>query len=182
MRQLAKALLLGTYNGIITHVPFYAIRHAYLRILLGVKVGSGVAIHTGCTFSGRVVRIGAGSVINRNCVLDGRGGLEIGRQVSISPECCLLSLTHDPQSADFKAFAKPLRIGDRAWLGTRALVLPGAHIGEGAVVGAGSVVSKPVDPFTMVAGNPAKKIGDRTRDLTYTLKYFPLFNTDVHWP
>ncbi|MBZ4646302.1 MAG: galactoside-O-acetyltransferase, partial [Clostridia bacterium] len=47
-----------------------------------------------------------------------------------------------------------------AWIGAGAIIMPDVHIGEGSVVGAGSVVTKDVGPFTIVAGVPARKIGD----------------------
>jgi acetyltransferase-like isoleucine patch superfamily enzyme len=64
-------------------------------------------------------------------------------------------------------------IGSRAWIGYRAIILPGVTIGEGAVVAAGAVVSRDVPPYTVVAGNPARAIGDRPRDLTYRLEFRP---------
>ncbi len=64
-------------------------------------------------------------------------------------------------------------IGDRVWIGYGALILPGVKLGEGAVVGAGAVVTKDVEPFTIVAGNPARKIGERTKELRYRLNYDP---------
>ncbi len=64
-------------------------------------------------------------------------------------------------------------IGDRSGSATRAIILPGIEIGEGAVVGAGAVVTKDVPPFTIVAGNPAVKIGIDPRDLDYTLDFRP---------
>jgi maltose O-acetyltransferase len=64
-------------------------------------------------------------------------------------------------------------IGDHAWIGYRALVLPGVTIGEGGVVAAGAVVTKDVPPYAIVAGNPARVVGQRTRDLTYELDYRP---------
>ncbi len=54
--------------------------------------------------------------------------------------------------------SRPIRINDRAWIGFNAAILKGVTIGEGAVVGAGSVVTKDVEPFTAVAGNPARTI------------------------
>ena len=54
---------------------------------------------------------------------------------------------------------KPIVIKDKAWIGMNAIVLKGVTIGEGAVVAAGSVVTKDVEPWTVVGGNPAKKIG-----------------------
>jgi acetyltransferase-like isoleucine patch superfamily enzyme len=68
---------------------------------------------------------------------------------------------HDWQSADFAYVSAPVRIGDRAWICSRSIILPGVTIGEGAVVAAGSVVSKDVAPWTLVGGNPARKLRDR---------------------
>ncbi len=51
---------------------------------------------------------------------------------------------------------KPIRIGDKAWIGFNAIILKGVSIGEGAVVGAGSVVTKDIEPWTIVAGSPAR--------------------------
>ncbi|OAD21548.1 chloramphenicol O-acetyltransferase, partial [Candidatus Thiomargarita nelsonii] len=59
------------------------------------------------------------------------------------------------------------------WIGYRALILPGITLGEGAVVGAGAVVTKEVEPYTIVGGNPAQFIKKRQTDLEYTLKYQP---------
>ncbi|WP_292489709.1 DapH/DapD/GlmU-related protein [Mesorhizobium sp.] len=49
-----------------------------------------------------------------------------------------------------------VRISDNAWIGFNSIILKGVTIGEGAIVGAGSVVTKNVEPFTIVAGNPAR--------------------------
>lgn len=54
--------------------------------------------------------------------------------------------------------SKPVHIGKRAWIGAGATILPGVTIGDNAVVGAGSVVTKDVEPDTIVAGNPARLI------------------------
>jgi acetyltransferase-like isoleucine patch superfamily enzyme len=52
-------------------------------------------------------------------------------------------------------------IGENAWIGAKAVLLSGAHIGEGSIVGAGAVVDFEVPPYTTVAGNPARVISDR---------------------
>jgi galactoside O-acetyltransferase len=59
----------------------------------------------------------------------------------------------------------PVTIGRHAIIGCGAVILPGVTIGEGAAVGALSLVTKDVPPFTIVAGTPAKVIGQRKRDL-----------------
>ena len=60
-----------------------------------------------------------------------------------------------------------MEIGDRAWLGSNVTVLPGVNIGEGAVCCAGCVVTKDVEPYAVVAGIPARKVGERPRRLVY---------------
>ncbi|MFM9401579.1 CatB-related O-acetyltransferase [Myroides odoratimimus] len=52
-------------------------------------------------------------------------------------------------------------IGDGAWLGMRSMIMPGITIGEGAIIASGAVVIKDVEPYTIVAGNPAKPIKQR---------------------
>ena len=72
-----------------------------------------------------------------------------------------------------------MTIGDHVWIGTGAIILPGVNLGEGCVVGAGSVVTRSVDPYVIVAGNPARMIKRRQQGLTYRTKYFPYFDTDI---
>ena len=124
--------------------------------------------------NGRKIFIGEHNVINRGCVLDGRHyTISTGRNVSIGPESVILTLGHDPQSPEFVCRGGNVEIGDYAWLGYRVLVLPGVKIGVGAVVGAGSVVTKNVEPYTIVAGNPARVIGQRQKILSYEHNYDP---------
>lgn len=54
--------------------------------------------------------------------------------------------------------ALPIVIEDNVWIAANVVVLPGVTVGEGAVVGAGSVVTKDVEPYALVAGNPARKV------------------------
>jgi acetyltransferase-like isoleucine patch superfamily enzyme len=84
-------------------------------------------------------------------------------------------MEHDPQSGTYTTQGGPVVIEDYAWVSCRVVILPGVTIGRGAVVAAGSVVTKDVAPYTIVGGVPAKKIGDRNRDLTYTLDYHKAF-------
>jgi len=57
-------------------------------------------------------------------------------------------------------------IGDGAWIGLRAMILPGVTIGEGAIVASGAIVTKNVPPYTIVAGNPAAPVRKRFSDAT----------------
>ncbi len=179
IRVFIKACSVYFYNSFLTNVPGYFLRTFYLRHVLGLRIGENVAIHMGCFFTGDQIDIGDRSVVNRNCYLDGRGGLKILEDVSISPEVYLLSMSHNADSPGFDAVPNPLTIERHVWIGARAILLPGATIREGSVIGAGSVVTKSTEPFAMVAGNPAKFIRERSHALDYELRYFPYFNTDI---
>ncbi len=177
-KNILIALAFYLYNSFITHIPFYFIRHFYLRAILGIKLGSNSAVHMGCFFAGKKVIIGSNTVINRDCYIDGRVEIQIGNNVSISPQTYILSLSHDTKSSTFDAIIGPVKIKDYVWIGVRAIILPGVTLAKGCVVGAGSVVTKSCNEYDIIAGVPSKKIGERCRELKYKLNYFPLFNTD----
>ena len=174
IRSLAGSVLAWKYNAILAHLPSRLLRHSYLRFWLG-RFGRGSGVQLGCRFlNGRKVLLGQRNVINFGCMLDGRVyPIVIGDDVSIGPEAAILTLGHDPQSPDFADRGGPVSIGDRVWIGYRALIMPGVTIGEGAVVAAGAVVTRNVAPFTIVGGNPAREIGQRTDQLRYELAFQP---------
>lgn len=157
-------------NHIVAYVPSFAFRRTWYRRLLGIEIGRHVGVFMGTYmwFFGpgvnrrNGVRIGKNTRINRRCTLDLRNGLIIGDNVSISPEVMILAASHDINDPDFAPAAHPpITIEDHAFIGTRALILPGVTVGRGAVVVAGSQVSKDVPPMTIVAGTPARPIGMR---------------------
>ena len=120
------------------------------------------------------VHFGQRNVINFGCLFDGRRfEIRTGSDVSIGPCASLLTLGHDAYSPDFADEGGDIVIGDRAWIAYGALILPGVTVGEGAVVGAGAVVAKDVPPFAIVAGNPARIIGEREKNLRYQLDCDP---------
>lgn len=173
-RLLFGGMAAALYNGFIGKIPSRHIRRGYLKVYLG-GCGDGISVQMGCRFlNGRKIYFGARNVINFGCVFDGRKFfIRTGDDVSIGPEAAILNLGHDPRSPDFADRGGDVIIGSRVWIGFRAVILPGVKIGDGAVVGAGAVVTKDVEPFTIVAGNPAQKIGERNRDLNYRLKFDP---------
>ncbi len=163
-------------NNIIAYIPFYCVRHFYYRRICGIKIGKYASIHLRTFITGTKISIGENSVIGRSCYLDGRCSLTIGSNVSISPHVHIITASHDLNSAYFSNIWKPVEIGDQAWIGSRATIMPGVKIGVGAVVGVGSVVTKNVDPYDVVAGNPAKRIKTRNKLLNYSTKWMPYFD------
>ena len=183
MKDLILQLIRYLTNCVVAHVPSYTLRHAWYRRALGMELGQGSAIlmHGYFYIRGRPrpdrpgIVIGKHTVVNQACVLDGRGGLRIGDNVSISPGVWLLTDGHDMRDPLFPEVLAPIEIGDYAWLGSRAMVLPGVTIGEGAVVAAGAVVTKHVSPYTVVGGVPAVPIGTRPQNQRYQLNHRPAF-------
>ena len=173
-KVLAGSLLAFAYNGLIGRLPSRTLRSLYLRGYLA-RFGRGTGVQMGCRFlNGRKIFLGDRNVINFDCLFDGRRhAIRVGNDVSIGPEASILTLGHDPQSADFADKGGDVVIGDRAWICYRAIILPGVSIGEGAVVGAGAVVSRDVEPYTIVAGSPARAVGQRTRQINYHCSFAP---------
>lgn len=166
-----KFLLVEWMNVTYQLVP-NPLRNGYLR-LFGIRlVGCGTSIHRGCKFFhvGKLT-IGKNSVINFGCYLDNRRGITIGNNVGIAHNTKIYTLGHDLDDPQFKTKGAAVTVKDNVFIFSNALIMPGVTIGEGAVVLAGSVVTKDVKPWTIVGGNPAKKIRMRSSEIDYTINY-----------
>lgn len=169
-------LRLYVCNDWVNRVPSHKIRKWYYRKIMGFIIGNQSSIFMDCTFDcARGISIGDNSVINSRCRLDTRGNITIGKNVSISQEVIILTADHDINSPDFSGRNRAVVINDYVWIGTRAMILPGINIGKGAVVAAGAIVTKNVEPFTLVAGVPAKFVKRRQEDVNYQIIYQRLF-------
>ena len=110
--------------------------------------------------------IGNNVFINRNVNIVARDKIVIGDNVMIGPNTVINSGSHrfdekDKLIRDQGHIKAPIIISNNVFIGGNVFILPGVTIGEGAVIGAGSIVTKDVDAFTVVAGNPAKVIRSR---------------------
>ncbi len=177
--RFREAFLFFFLNNFLLKITPYWVRQGFMKKILGYKIGNDTSIAMHCFFTGYDIKIGNNTVINRYCYIDGRGPLYIGNNVNISHYTIIHTLTHITNSPFFHAQQRPVAIMDHAWIGARAIILPGVTVGEGAVVAAGAIVNRDVPPYAIVSGNPAKVVGERTRDLRYTTRYFPFFDTDI---
>lgn len=116
-------------------------------------------------YSGERIIIGERCKLNTQVILNGRSGITIGDDVTISPGAKILSTGYDLErffnTGERIHFSdKPIIIGNHCWLGAGAIILPGVQItGEYVVIGAGSVVTKNIpENRVVVAGNPARII------------------------
>ena len=160
-------------NQFVSQIPWTGTRVRWYR-RLGVRfedAGSSAILMRTDVHAPRNITIGRGSVVGRRCLLDGRGGLTLGRNVNVSSYSLMVTGSHDPYDADFAGYTAPIVIEDRAWIATGVQVLPGVTIGEGAVVAAGAVVTKDVEAFIIVGGIPARKLATRPGPLDYELSY-----------
>lgn len=108
---------------------------------------------------GRHIKLGERVFINANVMMVDLGGITIEDDALIGPGAYLISVNHRLDPARRKELElKPVVIKKNAWIGAKAVILPGVTVGENAVVAAGSVVTKSVPTNTMVAGVPAKVI------------------------
>lgn len=166
-------LLLTAFNSVGTHVPSHRLRQAWLRVL-GARIGRGCSVLRGTTVLGpESLVLGDRCAIGWRCVLDARGGITLGHDVVVASDAQLLTADHDPGSTTFSVRLAPIRLEDHSWVATGALVLPGVTVAEGAVVAAGSVVHAEVGPGTIVAGSPARPIGQRAPNLEYQVEFRP---------
>jgi maltose O-acetyltransferase len=152
---------------------FYQLRYPNVKLAKGVRIRGSLDVY------GRVkVAIGSGSRLSKRVIIYGSGELTIGsnvllngswigceRSITIGDEClisdCALTdsdyhnlephLRHCPPGPKVSA---PIVIDRNVWIGARATVMKGVHIGADSVVGLGSVVRKSIPPGVVVIGNP----------------------------
>ena len=167
------------YNKLFNKIPVANVRNSLARLYLVLGQDSNILMNVeilNSSLNRRQIQIGNNSVVNAHCLLDGRvGTITIGNNVDIARETNIFTLEHDPNSDFHDSRGGNVVIEDYVWIASRVTILPGVTIGRGAVVASNAVVTKNVEPFAIVAGIPAKKIGVRTSNLKYTNKYFPFF-------
>lgn len=150
-------------NCIVCYLPSVHLRRAFVR-LAGAKFPKNVRFFEGVHIRNpKGVTLGEGCSIGTRVLLDGRQGLTAGKSVVFGYECIIWTLNHDYNDVNFKTKGGPVTIGDYAWICSRSIVLPGISIGEGAVVASGAIVTKDVPPYAIVAGIPAKIVGEREK-------------------
>lgn len=115
------------------------------------------------------IKIGKNSTINPRCYIETTGGVDIGENVIMTGKSSIL--THEHNMKKGKAIREQgitpkhdTVIGNDVFIGYQSTIMGGITIGDGAVTGAHSVVTRDVEPYTIVAGVPAKKIGERVEE------------------
>jgi maltose O-acetyltransferase len=139
------------------------------RRLKQIEIGSYNAFTQGCwlwpvdsKFDGIRIRIGNGNYFNRNVMIDACDYVEIGDDNMFGPDIYITDSDHTfevdiaPKSLAMRKGR--VKIGNRCWIGAKAVILKNVELGDGCVVGAGAVVTKSFPPNTVVVGVPAKAL------------------------
>ena len=141
--------------------PLYAPRRSILRCF-GAKVGRQVNVaNTATIYFPWNLEIGDWSAIGERAMIYNLGKITIGEKATVSQGAHLCAGSHDFSDPATLLLKPPILIGDQAWVCADAFVGPGVVVGEGAVIGARAVAVKNVEPWTVVAGNPAHFIKKR---------------------
>jgi acetyltransferase-like isoleucine patch superfamily enzyme len=136
-----------------------------------IKIGSLNAFTQGCwlwpedtDFDGIRIRIGDGNYFNRNVMIDACGQVEIGDENMFGPDIYITDSNHkfgpgiSPKDSPMQAGR--VKIGNRCWIGAKAVILKDVELGDGCVVSAGAVVTRSFPAGSVVAGVPARVMPD----------------------
>lgn len=115
----------------------------------------------------------------------GKGNVFIGQHFHSGVECLIIAQNHNYDEADAipyddRCIYKDIVIDDFVWIGSRVMILPGTHIGEGAIIQGGSVVHGEIPPYAIAGGNPAKVFKYRNIEHFKKLKAEGKFLTDEY--
>lgn len=183
MRNWLEYMVLTASRGLVSRVRVLSYRLLGMRIgrhnrvegygrvrrCSQIEIGSYNALTQGCwlwpenrEYKGIRIRIGSRNYFNRNVMIDACGLVEIGDQNMFGPDVYITDSNHRfgtglaPNEQPMNAGR--VRIGNRCWIGAKAVILKDVQLGDGCVVGAGAVVTRNVAPGEVVTGIPAKPV------------------------
>jgi len=137
-----------------------------------IKIGDNVQLsrYTAVKAAEGDVEIGENVIVGPFSVLEGWGGLEIGKNAMISYHVVIMSIMYEFEDCSYPINQHPAKIGkitlgEDSWLGAHVVVLPGIEIGKGTVVGAGAVVTRNIPEYCVAVGVPAEVIRKRGEKL-----------------
>lgn len=163
-------------NYFINCIPFWPVRR-FFYCLQGMKIGkkSRILMKTHIVAPQNII-IGDNTYVNEYCLLDGRGGITIGDNVTIALHSKLITGGHDIDD-DFSYKEDRIYIGNHVAIFSACVILSGALIEEGCVFSAGAIVRKgKYRKNGLYAGNPAKYIRERKSKLNYEQNFWhPIF-------
>jgi len=139
-------------------MPFTEEYDSLVKDLFRNRIGEGTRITTPFNLvASEHMRIGKNVYIGGNLLGMCRGGIEIDDDAMLAANVSLISNNHDLYDRAV-LLCKPVKVCKGAWIGAGAMIMPGVRVGRYAVVGAGAIVTKDVEDYQVVVGNPARPI------------------------
>lgn len=108
------------------------------------------------------LKVGDQSYIDSGVYLYNPWEIEIGDRVIVSFDSLICTPSHDFRQSTMPLIGRPIRMRDDIWVAAHCIVGPGVELREGTTLGAGSVMFKDSESWSVYAGNPARKVADRT--------------------
>ena len=163
MNRVRRALWGFTYSLFFYCSPRSAFKwRAFLLRLFGAKLGLGCHIYPKSVIWAPWNLICEDVVaISDDAIIYNPSIITLSSHCTISQEAYLCGATHDYNNPFFPLISAPIHIGAYSWICARATVLMGITVSEGAVLGISSLATHNLDPWTVYAGIPAKKIKER---------------------
>jgi len=144
-----------------TPAPLRGWRRFLLRIF-GANMAEGCDVRGSATvWSPKNLIMHEYASIGNGAYCYNMASVELGRYVVISQRAHLCAGTHKIDEPTMQLYAEPIAVGEHAWVAAEAFVGPGVTIGDGAVLGARAVAVRNLEPWSVYAGNPARKINAR---------------------
>lgn len=139
--------------------------HLFAEPNRNIIIGDNSFIAADCVLHGPIT-LGKNVALNHHCTLDGgRKGIHISNNARLAAYCHLYAFNHgmklDSTIHEQAVTSTGIYIGEDVWLGANVGVVDGVRIDDFAVIGMDSTVTRSVEAYAIVAGSPAKKIGDR---------------------
>ena len=165
--NLVKAELRDWFMAFISILPGEIGSKLRTHLIPFKKMGRNVTLLRGTLIEyPENLTIGDNTGINRHCYINASGGIEIGKRVLVGPAVIIYSQNHNYVDKNTyicdQGYTKAkVTIEDDVWLGIRSVILAGVRVREGTVVAAGAVVTKDTEAYSVVAGVPAIKVGQR---------------------
>ncbi len=175
LSRIKKDLVYIFLNGLVCYIPIWKIRKIIYKSF-GMKIGNHtrIGINTKIISPHKII-LGDYSVINEECYLDGRGGLNIGNNCSISIRTIIITASHDANSDMFAYYEKEVQIKDNVWIGANAVILDGSILNNYTIIGANAVVKTETVEKGIYVGNPLKLLKYRDINSKYHINYIAYF-------
>lgn len=167
--KIVKIIALVLYYGLARHIPDIPLLKIALRIRAFLvkyildECGNNVWIGQGACFGdGSRRKLGENSTYGPNS--DIYEYTYMGNNIMMAKDVMIITRNHEfknicvPMNKQGDTSPRPVIIEDDVWIGARVIILPGVNIGKGAIIAAGAIVTRDVEPYSIVGGVPAKVI------------------------